>query len=64
MRETRANLYIEVLCNCPNCGYGLDVFDNDSIKESLDDDHRASGCDVEITCEDCNETFLVTDIDF
>jgi len=62
MKETRANCYVEVLCTCPNCGYGLDVLED--VREVMDDDHRASGIDVEVTCEDCNETFLVTDVDF
>jgi hypothetical protein len=30
----------------------------------MDDDHRASGIDVEVTCEDCNRNVLVTDVDF
>jgi hypothetical protein len=45
-----------------HCGYGLDVLED--VREVMDDDHRASGIDVEVTCEDCNETFLVTDVDF
>lgn len=64
MKEVRASTFIEVLCQCPNCGYGLDIFEKDNVKESLEEDHRASNCNIEITCEDCNETFLVTDIDF
>jgi hypothetical protein len=40
---------------------GLDVLED--VREVMDDDHRASGIDVEVTCEDCNETFLVTDVD-
>lgn len=62
MKETRAQLYIEVLCTCPNCDYGLDIFDD--IKDILDDDHRASNIDKEIVCEGCGETFLLTDVDF
>lgn len=50
MKEVRANCYVEVLCTCPNCGYGLDVMDE--VREVMDDDHRASGIDVEVTCED------------
>ena len=56
MKEVRANCYVEVLCTCHNCGYVLDVMDK--VREVMDDDHRASGIDVEVTCEDCNETFL------
>ena len=64
MKTVIANTYIEVLCKCPNCGCGQDIFDNDFIKGSLTEDHRASGCNVEIQCEECSEKFLVTDIDF
>ena len=64
MRETRAQLYIEILCTCPNCDYGLDLFDEHRVRESLDDDHRASNCDIEIKCENCDQKFLLTDVDF
>ena len=64
MKKTRAQLYIEILCDCPNCDESLDVFHNETVKESLQEDHRAYNCDVEIICENCKETFLLTDIDF
>jgi hypothetical protein len=62
MKEVKASTFIEVLCTCPNCGYGLDIFDE--VKDHMEEDHRASGIDVHVTCEDCNETFIVTDIEF
>jgi len=40
MKEVRANCYVEVLCTCPNFGYGLDVLDE--VRGVMDDDHRAS----------------------
>lgn len=62
MKEVRANCYVEILCTCPNCGYGLDVLDD--VREVMGDDHRAIGIDIEVKCEDCKETFLITDVDF
>ena len=64
LKEVRANLHIEVICVCPNCASCLDIFDLDRVKESLGDDHRAADCEIEITCEDCNTPFIITDIDF
>lgn len=64
MKTTRAQLSIEILCQCPNCNYDLDLFDEHRVRESLEDDHRASNCNIEIECENCNETFLLTDVDF
>jgi len=62
MERVRANCFVEVLCICPRCGYGLDLLDN--VRECMDDDHRASNINVEVTCGECKETFLVTDVDF
>ena len=62
MKEVRAQCLMEVLCVCPNCGYGLDVIDE--VGEFMNYYHRARGIEVEVTCEDCNEIFLVTDVDF
>jgi uncharacterized protein YbaR (Trm112 family) len=62
MKTVRASCFVEVICICPNCGSGLDVLDN--VRDVMDDDHRASNIDVEITCEDCKQAFLITDVDY
>ena len=64
MKEVRANTFVEVTCSCPHCDAFLDILDNDQVRESLGSDHRAEDCDIEITCSECNQEFIVTDIDF
>ena len=61
MKETTASTFVEITCECPYCEAYLDIFDNDHVKDSLDG-LRSEKCDLEITCNECSETFIVTDI--
>jgi hypothetical protein len=54
-RRNKSKLLRRSLCTCLIAVTGLDVLED--VREVMDDDHRASGIDVEVTCEDCNETF-------
>lgn len=64
MRTTTATTHVECLCICPNCGSALDIMEKDSVREELtrQDEFSSSNCDLEITCNECNKEFLVTDI--
>ncbi|SFC81601.1 hypothetical protein SAMN05421780_11074 [Flexibacter flexilis DSM 6793] len=62
MKSTTANTSVEVMCNCPICDSYVDILPQ--VSEILGDDHRAENCDKQVTCPDCNEDFIVTDINF
>lgn len=64
MKTTTATTLIEVLCDCPYCDELMDIIDRDDVKGSLNDKPRVSNCDIEITCENCQGIFLVTDIEY
>lgn len=64
MKKVNASLFIEVLCNCPHCGAIDDIFDLDRTKDVLGQDYRAENCDLEITCSECSETYIVENIHF
>lgn len=64
MKKTKADLFIEVCCKCPNCGAYLNIFDFDDVKNALDETHNSINCNLEIDCEECKEIFIVTDILF
>lgn len=64
--KTTARTHIEVMCTCPNCNYILDIFDDDIVHEEFTRNGapRAYNCDIEIKCEECEENFVVTNIEF
>ncbi len=63
MKEVTAQTNLEVMCSCPYCNAFLDILDNDEIRESLsDNDFSAEDCNVEVSCSECDQKFLVTDI--
>jgi hypothetical protein len=64
MKKVDANCHIEVLCNCPYCDAYEDIFDNDNVKESMGNDHRAENCELEVSCSECGKTFIVENIHF
>lgn len=61
-KETTAQFSCEVLCDCPHCGEILDILDD--VGELLRSDHTAEGIEVEITCSNCQEDFIVTEVCF
>jgi hypothetical protein len=62
LKEVTAQTYIEVLCTCPYCDCGGDIFDQ--VKESMNGEPSAYGIDAHIVCTECNETFIVNTINF
>jgi|GEM_PF-3062612 len=65
MKTTTAKTSLEVLCKCPNCDYYLDISDDESVREQFTRTGElwATDCGIEIKCEECQETFTVTDIE-
>lgn len=62
MKKVDASLSIEVNCHCPYCDSFEDVFEY--VRESLEDDHRASNIDIEVMCGSCGEFFIVDNVEF
>lgn len=62
MKTTEAETHIEIICYCPYCNDRLDIESNGFITEALGSRHRLDDCEIENTCEECGETFLVTAI--
>ena len=60
MKKTDAQASIEVYCDCPYCEHYQDIFEK--VKESLGFELSAYDVNIEITCEECKEQFIVTDI--
>lgn len=59
-----AQVFIEAWVDCPYCGTGQDVREqaNDKNVWDKDDDLRATGCNMQVTCWGCKKQFIVTDI--
>lgn len=64
MKKVVAITSLEVNCNCPNCGNWMNILQEDSVRESLGRDLSAENCNIEITCDECEKDFLVTDIEY
>ena len=62
MKKVDATTHIEVVTNCPYCNAFEDVFDD--VKESMGYEPRADNCDVEATCSECQEVFIVTNVEY
>ena len=62
MKSTDAQTYVEVKCCCPYCDKSLDIFDKGRTREVMGSDLRAEKCELEITCPDCNNVFVVNRI--
>ena len=60
--KVQAQTSLEVLVYCPKCGLMQDA--TDELRESLEDDLRATDIEKEITCDECEEKFLVTEITY
>lgn len=63
MEKVIANTRIGVNVYCPHCNTIQDIYDLEDVKYSLKD-YRAEECDIEVECVRCNNTFLVTDIEY
>lgn len=64
MKKSIANVFLEIISICPNCGFGMAIENDDYVIEEMirSGELSSSNCDIEINCDGCNETFLVTDI--
>lgn len=60
-KETTASTSLDINCNCPYCNAFLDIRDV-AIENLTNGELSAEGIEQEVTCEECNETFIVTDI--
>lgn len=60
--KVKAQTSLEVLVHCPKCAAFLDV--TEELREELDEHLRADNIDREITCDECDSEFIVTDIHF
>lgn len=62
-KETTAQTSLEVMVVCPYC----DAFDDilDEAREVFDYGELSSNnCDLEITCSECKERYIVTRINY
>ena len=62
MESVRAKFFVEVSSQCPYCDALDEILSN--VSEVMNNDHRASNIDVEITCSECKNIYIVTDIDY
>lgn len=62
MKKTDAQTHIEVNCSCPYCERFQDIWDKGTVAELMGFDMVAYNVDIEITCENCDKPFIVTDI--
>lgn len=61
MKETTAQSYLEILCHCPYCDFVNDVLED--VREVLPwGELSADKLEVEKKCEECNQTFIITDV--
>lgn len=64
MKEVYAHSSFEITTDCPYCDGYLDL--TEELREALDpnDFLQSKDCDIEIKCPECNEIFLVKEIEF
>lgn len=62
MKTANATTFIEICVTCPHCGAHDDKFDE--LHEHLSNEPRASGINVEVTCSECKENYIVEDINY
>lgn len=61
MKTTTAQSYLEILCHCPYCDYVNDVLED--VRESLPWGELSSdNMDIEKKCDECQKTFLITEV--
>lgn len=61
MKETTATASLEIHCSCPYCEAFLDIRD-EVIENLTNGELSAEGIEQEVTCTECDETFIITDI--
>lgn len=62
MNKITAFTTLEVCVNCPHCDCYQDIYNDEDVKYELGYSLRTESCDITITCEKCNQTFVVSQI--
>lgn len=63
LKTTRATTHLEIWLDCPHCNSYQNRFDE--LREHFDTGEiRTEVCEVELVCEDCGLSFVVTGIDY
>lgn len=63
IKEVSAEVYLTVDVDCPYCDASLDI--RSDIGEAwLPNRLDIPKCEIEITCKECKEEFLVTRVDY
>jgi metal-sulfur cluster biosynthetic enzyme len=62
MKKINAQCFVEVAATCPYCGALDDILDD--VRDVMDDNHRAHNIDKEITCSECNEIYIVENVNY
>lgn len=66
MKEVTGTPCFEVWVDCPHCDQHQDVLTHCDVCEDVSDDlhrNRWDNVDAEITCESCEEVFLLTNFE-
>ena len=61
--KTIASFTLSLDCDCPHCGNYVDVIDLID-KEQLDDDFNATNLEVDVTCPECGEDFIINETEY
>ena len=62
MKEAVATTHFNIYVHCPNCNDYIDK--TDELKGCLSDGLSESNCDIEVTCTNCDCSFIVKDIEY
>lgn len=60
-KQITATTSLDINCSCPYCNSFLDIRD-EAIENLCNGELSAENIEQEITCKDCGEIFIVTDI--
>lgn len=71
MKTTTATTHVTVNAYCPSCEHLMNIFCHgsatyDAVRETfnINNEMRSDDCEIQVECERCKETFLVTSIQF
>jgi DNA-directed RNA polymerase subunit RPC12/RpoP len=63
MKTVNAQMYIDIIVTCPECGEDIDIDDIETIIPSIVRGGKYS-FDSEIECHNCNARFIIGDIEY
>ena len=61
--KVTARYDLQLECNCPHCGTYIEVIDLVE-KEQLGDSFNAINLEVDVTCPDCGEDFIINETEY